>query len=40
MSLQEILLAPVGGGENHMHITVAIIYVKKMLSENNESIYF
>lgn len=39
MSLQEILLAPVGG-ENHMHITVAIIYVKKMLSENNESIYF
>lgn len=26
--------------KDNLHITVAIIYVKKMLSENNESIYF
>lgn len=38
MLLQEILLVPVGG--KHMHITVAIIYVKKMLSENSESVDF
>ena len=26
--------------KDNLHITVAIIYVKEMLSENNESIYF